>query len=495
MTRRASFKGDSLPCRLKVEQLEDRVLMNADMVLQWNDILLDAVRVDKTNPPKASRGMAIVHASIYDAVNSIVGTHEPYLVDYSAPPTASLDAATAVAAHTALVYLYPGQKSTFDAKLTAALAGIPDGPGKTAGMLVGEGVADLIIAARDGDGWNVTVSYTPGTDPGDWQPTPPAYLPALLPSWPSVTPFCMASGAEYRPDGPPALGSAEYRRAFREVYALGDVDSAIRTPEQTEIALFWADGSGTETPPGHWNSIAQVAAESQGNTLVENARLFALLNLGTADAAISSWDAKYAFDFWRPVTAIQASHDPTWMPLIVTPPFPSYTSGHSTFSSTAASVLASYFGTEYISFSISSDGLPGVVRSFQSFAEAAGEAGKSRIYGGIHWQFDNQDGLNAGYKLGKDIVDNYLKPNQPAPLPSPGLPSALSPLRPLTAVTHHDDFISHTRMENVLRPGTDIEADRSTLTSVSPHSRRILGRTGREDLPILAEASDGDKLI
>jgi hypothetical protein len=208
----------------------------------------------------------------------------------------------AAAAHTALVYLFPAQKATFDAALTHALAGIPNGANKTAGALVGEGVADLIVAARDGDGWNVTVPYTPGNDPGDWQPTPPGYLPALLPNWPLVTPWCMNSGDEYRPEGPPALSSNEYKRALREVYAFGGVNSQTRTPEQTEIALFWADAGGTETPPGHWNSIAHVVAEQEGNTLVQNARLFALLNLGTADAAISAWDTKYAYNFWRPVT-------------------------------------------------------------------------------------------------------------------------------------------------------------------------------------------------
>jgi hypothetical protein len=184
---------------------------------------------------------------------------------------------------------------------------------------------------------------------------------------------------------------------------LGKSDSTVRTAEQTEIALWWADGAGTETPPGHWNSVARIVAESQGNTLVENARLFALLNIAEADAAIMSWDAKYAYDFWRPVTAIQAGGATTWLPLIVTPPFPTYTSGHSSFSGAAAEVLTQFFGTPYVSFTSESDGLPGVERSFSSFPEAAAEAAVSRLYGGIHYRFDNQDGLDTGHKLGKMV--------------------------------------------------------------------------------------------
>jgi hypothetical protein len=220
----------------------------------------------------------------------------------------------------------------------------------------------------------------------------------------------MTSGSDLRPQGPPALGSEDYLRDLREVRDLGAINSHTRTFEQTVIALFWADGAGTITPPGHWNLIAHNLAEAQGNTLVDNARLFALLNLALADAAIVAWDAKFAYNFWRPITAIRHDLDPAWEPLVVSPPFPTYISGHSTFSGTAAAVLGSFFGTDNISFTTQSDDLPRTTRSFSSFSEAANEVGRSHIYGGIHYDFDNRDALAAGTALGQYVAANFLLP-------------------------------------------------------------------------------------
>jgi membrane-associated phospholipid phosphatase len=197
----------------------------------------------------------------------------------------------------------------------------------------------------------------------------------------------------------------------------GPLSSTTRTAEQTQIANFWADGSGTETPPGHWNTIAQNVGLSRHNTLEENAHMFALLNMALADAGIACWDSKYAYNFWRPVTAIlnadldhnpATPEDPFWTPLLVTPPFPSYVSGHSTFSSAASTVLTFLFGN-HVHFSTSSDALPGVQRTFTSFVQAAQEAGQSRIFGGIHFQFDNQDGLTLGKAVGIWVFRHFLK--------------------------------------------------------------------------------------
>jgi membrane-associated phospholipid phosphatase len=193
----------------------------------------------------------------------------------------------------------------------------------------------------------------------------------------------------------------------------------VRTADQTQVAHFWADGAGTYTPPGHWNEIAQITATSQGNTTVQNARLFALLNIGLADAAIACWDAKYAYNYWRPITAIrnadtdgnpETAADPTWTPLIATPPFPEYSSGHSTFSRTAATILAMFYGTDSIPFTVGSDGLPGVTRSFNGFSAAADESGISRIYGGIHFPSGNLQGQACGYSLGQLVAGNFLQP-------------------------------------------------------------------------------------
>jgi len=233
----------------------------------------------------------------------------------------------------------------------------------------------------------------------------------LLPQWGFVVPFAMRNSSQFRPPGPPSLDSQRYAADYEEVKELGAAVGATRTAEQTEIALFWADGAGTETPPGHWNSIAQIIADARGNTLEENARLFALLNIAMADAAICAWDAKYTFDFWRPVTAIAfAEPELHWMSFIVTPPFPDYTSGHSTFSAAAATVLPLFYDTEDLPFTTGSDFLPGVYRSFSTCMDAAEEAAVSRIYGGIHFRSASEDGLQAGISIGQWTFIHYLQP-------------------------------------------------------------------------------------
>jgi membrane-associated phospholipid phosphatase len=406
------------PC---LEMLEERNLLSVggDVVIQWNRILLDAIRVDGTAPPPAARNMAIVQLAVFDAVNAIDRAYTPYLFSKPAPPGASPEAAAAVAAHDTLSTLYPAQKATFDAALASSLAAIPDGPAEHKGVVVGKLAARAILAARADDGSGATVTYTPGTGPGVWQPTPPGYAASQFPQWPDVTPFALTSGSQFRPGPPPALTSAEYAAAFNEVKDLGGVDSTARTPEQTQIALFWADNTGTATPPGHWNMIAEQVSLDHHLSVDQNVRLFALLDVALADAGIAAWDAKYAYNFWRPVTAIRnadsdgnpaTAPDPTWAPLLATPAFPSYVSGHSTFSATAAAVLAAFFGTDDVHFTTTSDALPGVTRSFDSFSAAAEEAGQSRIYGGIHYQFDNQAGLALGQELGTYVFQHFLTP-------------------------------------------------------------------------------------
>jgi membrane-associated phospholipid phosphatase len=253
------------------------------------------------------------------------------------------------------------------------------------------------------------VQLETGSPPG------PAFDVALLPQWAQLEPFLMSSGDQFRPAPPPALDSAEYAAAFNEVKTLGVATGSARTPEQTQIARFWSDGSGTYTPAGHWNQIAMELAQAKGLSLSANARMLAELNLAMADAAIVAWDAKYSYETWRPVTAIQAAADdgnsqtapdPSWQPLLITPPFPEYVSGHSTFSGAASTVLSAVFGAQ-TSFSTTGFGLPGVTRSFTSFDAAANEAGQSRIFGGIHFQFANQAGLAAGRALADFVLDRF----------------------------------------------------------------------------------------
>ena len=361
----------------------------------------------------------ILHIAIYDAVNGVKQPHEQKFEPYLVKGQASEEAAASTAARLVLVNLFPAQQAYFDVAYASALAAIPGGKSKERGVNWGEFVADTILAARANDGSTAVVAPPSGSGPGYWVPTPPAFAPYLLPQWGLVVPFAMASHAQFRPPGLPALSSAKWAADYSEVKVLGGATNSTRTADQTESALFWADGAGTETPPGHRNKIARDIAAAQGNTLDENARLFALLNIAMADAAICAWDAKYTFDFWRPVTAIRNGEadgnpatdpDPAWTSFIATPPFPDYASGHSTFSGAAASVLAHFYGTDDIAFAAGSDFLPGVQRSFTSFSAAAEEAALSRLYGGIHYRSANEDGLQAGIGIGSYVSQYFLQP-------------------------------------------------------------------------------------
>jgi membrane-associated phospholipid phosphatase len=408
-----------------------------DMVLHWNEVALQMIRTEKTPPPMAARNLAIVHVAIYDAVNAIDRSHRPYAVDVVPEAGALPEAAVAAAAHQALVALFPKQRAKLDRALAESLANVPANHGRDIGVDLGRFVAAKILALRRDDGSDrAKADYQPRPAPGVWVRTPPRYQEALYPNWGLVTAFAVKPGTQYRPATPPPLDSAAYTAAFHEVHALGGKNSVRRTQDQTQIALFWADNAGTATPPGHWNAIAQTVARQRGTTLFENARLFALLNMSLADAGVLCWLIKFTYGFWRPITAIHRAGeddnpntdaDLDWEPLIETPPFPSYTSGHSTFSGAAATVLANFFGTDRVRFTSTSEGLPNVQRSYGSFWAAAEEAGMSRIYGGIHWQFDNTEGLAMGKGVGSYVVRNFLQPQEASVGPVLTAPTVIEP--------------------------------------------------------------------
>ncbi|MEQ1903925.1 MAG: vanadium-dependent haloperoxidase, partial [Pirellulaceae bacterium] len=420
-TVRTSKRNDSGQVdRLSYETLEARQLLAGDMVVQWNEQLLDAIRTSKSAPPVASRAMAIVHTAIYDAVNSIFNHYEPYATSVAVHPKASADAAVAAAAERTLSSLFPSLQATFSAAYSASLATIPDGIREDQGAAAGHAVADQILALRANDGWDTTISYTPGSDPGDWVPTPSAFAAAAFPQWGYVTPWAMSSGDQFRPEAPPSLDSERYAIDYNMVKDLGALNSTTRTAAQTEVAKIWAGGPGTATPPGQWNMIAQDLAGSQGNSLYENARMFAMLNVSLADAAINAWDAKYEFNLWRPITAINQGDldgnaatvkDANWTPLLNTPNFPSYTSGHSTFSGAASAALTGFFGTDKLNFKLVSEVSDASTRYFDSLAWAAREAGFSRIFGGIHFNCDNVEALKAGRSIG-ELVSRSLMQTQ-----------------------------------------------------------------------------------
>jgi membrane-associated phospholipid phosphatase len=235
-----------------------------------------------------------------------------------------------------------------------------------------------------------------------------------------VTPFCLQSASQFRVGPPPDLTSQDFTDAFNLTKDLGAIDSTSRTADETDAALFWQGiAIANNGPFGHFDQIAQIVAVAQGNTLVQNARLFALLDLAEADLFIACWDSKYTYNFWRPVTAIRAADtdgnpdtvaDPNWTPLMATPSHPSYPAAHATLSRGSATVLAAFFGTDSISFSLSYAGLPGVTRSYDSFSAAAQEAEMSRIWAGFHWSTDIAAGDPLGQSVATYVVQNFLLP-------------------------------------------------------------------------------------
>lgn len=392
--------------------------MPLQTIIDWNETMLDAIRAAKTPPPVAAKAMAATQTAVFDAINAITGSqYEGYNTRTTASSSTSQDAAAISASYNVLKALFPSFGTTLDSRYSAALSTLNGQAGVSEGIDLGKLTATNILENRSADGSTKTVTYTPVEGLGFWEPTPPAYAAGLLPQWPGVRPWAMLSGNQFRPDGPPDLTDGKYTSDFNQVKNLGELNSTSRTANQTEIANFWADGGGTATPPGHWQEIAQTLAQTQNLSMIEAAKMFALLSITVADAGIVAWDAKYTYQNWRPETAIaHADEDGNpntasqsgWKPLLASPPFPDYVSGHSTFSASSAAILADYFGKDNFSFGTTSDGLPGVTRNFTSLTKAAEEAGISRIYGGIHFQFANEDGQAAGKELAQYVGDYFL---------------------------------------------------------------------------------------
>ena len=388
-------------------------------VITWNGIMIStfASAAIPPPPPVAIRLGAIVQASVFDAVDGIDPQYTPIHVAPAGPPNASRQAAAAGAAYTALVTLFPSQKPALDADLAASLAAMDDESSSdiSDGLAWGDSVAAQILSWRSGDGFTSSLPpYVQGSAPGDWQPTPgPSSGPPKFRTLAVTTPFAMTSPSEFRPAGPPALASSEYATALNEVEAFGSATSTVRTPVQTETAKFWQ----LDTPVAMWDRVADSLAEGHHFNLVRSARLLALLNLAQADAIIAVFDAKNAFNFWRPVTAIQQAGidgnpdtvaDPTWSSLLVVPYFQEYPSAHSGVSSAAATVLASVFGND-TQFTVTSGGLPGVDRSFNTFSDAVAQVADARVWAGFHFRFSVVDGTQLGTRVGQLAVSTLMQ--------------------------------------------------------------------------------------
>jgi hypothetical protein len=395
---------------------------SANAVTDWDVIAFGAAEASGKGPA-TSCDIAMTHVAMHDALNAVNRRYEPYAYDADAPRGASPEAAVAAAAHDVLVARIPNQKASLDAALASALATIPEGRAKTDGVATGRAAAAAILARRAMDGSDIVTHYEPGKKPGVWRPTPPAFAPAIGVGFGKVTPFTMASGAQFELPKPAYfdLRGAEYAADYNEVKSIGGADSRKRTAEQSQIARFWYEPS-----PGVHIRLARELVVIRKLDLWESARLFALLHLACADGLITGYGAKYRYNFWRPVTAIrygandgnpQTAGDPTWNSYLETPSHPEYLSLHAVLCAAWAEILARFFGTDQFGFSITSaKPYPGIKRSFKSFSQSAQEAADSRVYAGVHFRSSCRDGLVIGRRIGAHIFDNFLLPASEPPV-------------------------------------------------------------------------------
>jgi hypothetical protein len=398
--------------------LTDSAAQSVNPVIEWNKRLLVIVRTQGAQSPTVhpTRSFAILHAAIYDAVNAIDRSHEPYLIELSrVPQPASQDAAAAAAAHEVLTGLYPGFRAMLDAQLEQSLAQLPDGVKKNGGLIIGRAIGGALLSLRSADGSDAApIPFVFGSAPGNYQSTPPNFpRQPQFTHWSRVTPFTLQHADQFRPGPPPALTSHTYSDVFNQVKSVGIANSTTASADQALTGKFWNGAI-----QNYWNEIAQTAALQGHLTTAQSARLFALLNLTIADSVIAFYDAKYTYNFWRPVTAIRAAAsdgnpetvaDPNWLPESgTTAPDPSYPGAHAVISEAAATVLATVFRADRFALSVTSETLPGVERHFDSFSSAEREASLSRVFAGVHFLSDETSGENLGHELAVFVLNRFL---------------------------------------------------------------------------------------
>jgi len=408
---------------------------NTDVIIDWQSTALNAIQAEGkagrgVAPTLGSRLLAMVSTAVHDTVAGFENSLTPYAVDLNAANNTSLEAAIVGAAYRVLISELPRQAGLLSQQLTQSLAEIEDNPlAEARGLSFGNQIADGILALRKNDGFDDNTPYTPVKGDYIWQPDAPNFT-AVGPNWGNVTPWLIGNPENFAPDGldgTPFANSQLYAQEIEEVRLLGgatdtDVTTIQRTADQTEIAIFWAyDRVDTFRPYGQLSQITQEIAVREGNSLVENAQLFAALNVSLADAAIVAWNEKYKYTQPRPDDVIAGGiaerdgllntvPDPDWKPLLPTPPFPDYISGHSTFGGAWAGVLTQFYGENY-AFTAVSQELPGVTRSFDSFYDAAFEDAISRVYGGVHVREATvTDALPIGFEIGAFVAESFLKP-------------------------------------------------------------------------------------
>jgi hypothetical protein len=397
----------------------------ADTVTEWNQIASDALIRDGGQGAVSSVHLAMIHGAVYDAVNAIDGEYEPYL---TAPPARhwySQEAAAATAAYRILIDSRPSlvpaaQQPALAARLKplydATLAAIAPGPAKDGGIATGNAAADAMIAARTNDGRFGPFRFTVGSHPGEWRPVLPEFVNDPGAWLKDVKPFLAADSSQFRSAPPNPLTSAEYAEEFDEVKTVGAADSTTRTADQTTAARFW----GTANAAGTWSALLRSIAVAQHGLIADNARLFAMLYLTAADAAITTWVDKARYSYWRPITAIReaaddgnaaTTPDAGWLPLIATPPYPDHPSGLSALGGALVRTLQAFYCTDEVAFGTTTAASPPVTRTYTRFSQAIEDIVDARVWSGIHFRIADEQGAAIGQAVARWREEHFFEPD------------------------------------------------------------------------------------
>jgi hypothetical protein len=384
----------------------------ADLITDWNQTAIETMKAAGVGGNPWSRTLALVHVAMSDAINSVQGKYGRVVANVPVNSAASAEAAAVSSARHVLLQLYPAQKAKIEEASTNSLKGIPEGSPKTDGVALGEQVANAVLADRAGDGTNAVDDYRPLTTPGVWVPT----TPPLFAQYARAKPWVLKGADQFRPGPPPQLTSAVYARDYNETKNLGGTKSAARTAQQTDAVKFWTQAN----LPSSWQESARQLVMSRELSLADCARFFALFNMASANTFITDWDAKFTYNFWRPVTAIRngdqdnndgTERDPTWTALNATPMHPEYPSQAAIISGAAIGVMEAVFGPKpVIPFTVTDTADPKVKREFKNVAEMGDEQSNVRIWGGIHFRNSLEVANDMGVKIAAYLVENSLKP-------------------------------------------------------------------------------------
>ena len=389
--------------------------LHANVVADWTAIASTTiVAKGAKSPPASFVWFAYSSLAMYDAVNAIMGEYEPFYYRIAGPSSASIDAAAVAAAHRILVNYFPAQQASLDSQYTASLAALTDSPdAKTAGVAVGEAAALAVISARTGDGLEASVTYTPGSGPGAWVPTPPAYAAPLVPWLGQMRPFTMKSPGDQLPDPPRAFTSEGWSRDYNLTRNYGGTTSAVRSTRETEIGVFWTEHTGQQ----YARAFNDLVANYHLGT-ADAARMMAMLWTGAADSLIGCFNAKYKYGFWRPITAIQAGgqtadtlSDPSWTPLAATPGHPEYPAAHGCVTGATAALIADFFGTTKVHIVTDSLAFTDVVHQhvFEDARDLMDEVFWARIYAGFHFYHSLEVGRQLGENVAQGVARNHFR--------------------------------------------------------------------------------------